>query len=158
MNTSISGSCFIQTQAAMLRLFLGLFLFGLAVEIHAAQPETGLFADRLDLLTIQLAHYDNIPHYDNVRVADYRFSARVGIAGTADNSSGGFGVHGTSRVPGYINLVKEPFWVTSIRWHLDTDGNRASLSPNLRLESKETFFVIKPIDHSVWMVWHRLLD
>jgi hypothetical protein len=157
MNTSVSGSCFIQTQAAILCLCRGLFLLGFAVVAHAAQPDAGIFSTNSDLLTLQLEHHDNM------RLAAYQFGTKIGIADTVDNAAGVPGasrIVGTSGMPGFINLFKLPSWVASISWHMaaDADSGRASLSPTLRVESKESLFVIKPTDHSVWMLWHKKLD
>jgi hypothetical protein len=152
MNTSVSASCFISAQAAILCLCMGLFLVGFAVAAHAAQPEAALFSTRPDLLTIRLEQYDGM------RLAAYRFDTRVGIADTADNIPGASRFGGTSGVIGYIKQLKLPDWVASIGWHLAADSDRASLAPYLRVESKETLIVIKPLEHSALMVWHMKID
>ena len=152
MNTSVSGSYFIQAQASILCMCMGLFLVGFPVATHAAQPESGLFSTRPDLLTIQLEKFDSM------RQAAYRFDTRIGIADTSGNVSGASRIGGTSGVPSFINLIKLPSWVASIRWHMADDSDRASLAPYLRVESKETLVVIKPIEHSAWMIWHKKLD
>jgi len=149
MTTTISGSCFIQVQATMLHLCLGLVLAGLAVKTHAAQPEPDLSAPQLEIVSIQLAHYDTM------QPVPYRFSAGAGLSNIA---SGRAGFGGTSSLPDFINLKKVTSWVASIRWHLASEGDRASLSPNLRIESKETLLVIRPIQQSVWMTWRKPLD
>lgn len=152
MTTSTSDSYFIQARAAMFRLCLGCVLCGLFFEMHAAhaaQPEVNPFAPGLDLLSIKLAHYDA------VQPVPYRLSSSVVIADTASERVR-FG--GTSSLPDFINMEKVRSWVASIRWHLTADGNRASLAPQLRVESKETLIEIKPVDSSVWVVWHRELD
>jgi hypothetical protein len=149
LTTSATDSYLIQARAAMLRLCLGFVLCGLAYEIHAAQPDVELFAPGLDLLSIKLAHYDA------VQPVPYRYSASVVIADTASERLS-FG--GTSSLPDYINMEKVTAWVASIRWHMTADGNRASLAPHLRIESNETLLEIKPVDRSVWMVWHKTLD
>jgi len=136
MNTSISGSYFIEAQAVMLRLGFGLVLIGYAITSHAVQPEAGNFAPGVDLLTIPLAYSVTA----NNRVPDR------------------FGLAGSSNLPEYFKLEKIASWVASIRWHLTADDNRASLSPHLRIESRETRIEIKPIQRSVWMVWRRPLD
>lgn len=153
MTTSTSDSDFIQARAAMLRLCLGFVLCGLVCKVHAAQPDAELFAPGLDLLSIKLAHYDA------VQPVPYRFSASVVIADTAAvtaSERARFG--GASSLPDYINMEKVTAWVASIRWHMTADGNRASLAPHLRIESNETLLMIKPVDRSIWMVWHRTLD
>jgi len=150
MTTSTSDSYFTQARAAMLRLCLGCVLCSLFFEMHAAhaaQPDP--FAPGLDLLSIKLAHYNA------VQPVPYRFSASVVVADTASERVR-FG--GTSSLPDYINMEKVTAWVASIRWHMTANDNRASLAPHLRIESNETLLEIKPVDRSVWMVWHRTLD
>lgn len=139
MNTSISGSYFIQMRAAILRLCLGCVLCSLLFEMHAAhaaQPETGDFATGVDLYTTPLAHSI---------IANNKVPDRFGFAGS-------------SNFPENIKLEEIAAWVASIRWHLTAEDNRASLSPHLRIQSKETRLEIKPIQRSVWMVWRRPLD
>lgn len=155
MTTSAFGSYFIQMRAAMLRLCLGCVLCSLFFGMHAAhaaQSEADLFSTRPDLLAFQLERYDSM------RLPAYRFDARIGIADTSGNVSGASRIGGTSGVPGFINLIKSPSWVASISWHMADDSDRASLAPYLRVESKETLVVIKPIQHSAWMIWHKKLD
>jgi hypothetical protein len=135
MNTS-SGSYFIEVQAGMLRLGFGLVLIGYAFASHAAQPKGENFAPGVDLLTIPLAYSVAA----NNKVPDR------------------FGLAGSSSLPEYFKLEKIASWVASIRWHLTADDNRASLSPHLRIESRETRIELKPIQRSVWMVWRRPLD
>jgi len=135
MNTS-SGSYFIEVQVGMLRLGFGLVLIGYALASHAAQPEAGNFAPGVDLLTIPLPYSVAA----NSKVPDQ------------------FGLAGSSSLPEYFKLEKIASWVASIRWHLTADDNRASLSPHLRIESKETRIELKPLQRSVWMVWRRPLD
>lgn len=136
MNTSISGSYFIEAQVAMFRLGFGLVLIGYAIASHAAQPEAGSFAPGVDLLTTPLAHSVTA----NNKVPDR------------------FGFAGSSNLPENFKLEKIASWIASIRWHLTAEDNRASLSPHLRIESKDTRIEIKPIQRSVWMVWRRPLD
>ena len=155
MTTSTFGSYFIQMRAAVLRLCLGCALCSLFFEMHAAHaapPEAALFSTRPDLFTIQL------DPYDSMRLAAYRSDTRAGIADTADNIVGASRFGGISGVTNFIKQLKLPDWVASIRWHLAADSDRASLAPYLRVESKETIIVIKPIEHSAWMVWHMKID
>jgi hypothetical protein len=152
VNNSVSGSCFIRVHAAIRCLCRGVFLLGFAVAAHAAQPDAGLFSTNSDVLTIQLEHHDSM------RLAAYQFGSKVGITDTADKVPGASRFGGTSGMPGFNKLLNLPSWVASISWHMAADSGRASLSPNLRVESKEALFVIKPTDHSVWMLWHRKLD
>jgi hypothetical protein len=150
---SVFGSGFNQARVAIRGLCSGLLLLGFAVAAHAAQPGTDSYSTSSDLFTIQLEHYDGM------RLAAYQFGSKVGVADTADNVVPGASRFGaTTDLPSFIKLLKLPSWVASISWHMSVDSDRASLSPNLRVESKETLFVIKPTDHSVWMVWHRKLD
>ena len=146
----------------MLHLCLGCVLCSLFIEMHAAhaaQPEADPFASGLDLISIKFA-YSNIerqPVYTE-RQPDNRFNARVEFFGTAETEIEQVRFGGKSSLPDYINMEKVKDWVASIRWHMTADGNRASMAPHLRVESKETLIEIKPVDRSVWMRWHRTLD
>jgi len=53
--------------------------------------------------------------------------------------------------------ARDTFWTTSIRWHLTDIGNHASLSPRLRLETKESRIEIRPLQRSVWFSWRKAL-
>jgi hypothetical protein len=155
VNTSVSGSSFIQVQAAILCLCGGLFLLGFAVMARAAQPDADIFSTNQDMLTVQLENYGSM------RLAAYQFGTKIGIADAAENFpkvAGASRFVGISGMPGFINLIKLPSWVASISWHMAADSGRASLSPTLRVQSKESAFVIKPTDHSIWMFWHKKLD
>ncbi|MGC2047971.1 MAG: hypothetical protein WA635_05095 [Gallionella sp.] len=165
MFTATSDSYFIQVRAAMLHLCLGCVLCSLFIEMHAAhaaQPEADPFAPGLDLISIKFAYSDierieRQPTY-TVQQPAKSFNARVGFFGTTDTASERVRFGGTSSLPDYINMEKVKDWVASIRWHMTADDNRASLSPQLRVESKETLLEIKPVDRSVWLRWQRKLD
>ena len=162
MTTSTFGSYFIQVRAVMRRLCLGCVLCSLFFEMHAAhaaQPESDPLAPGLDLVSIKFAYSDTERQtVYTERQPSSRFNARVGFFDTADTASERVRFGGTSSLPDYINMEKVTAWVASIRWHMTADGNRASLAPHLRIESNKTLLEIKPIDRSVWMVWHRTLD
>jgi len=152
MNNPTADSYLIQVRSAMLRLCMGCILCSLIFKMHgahAAQPHDGLFDSGVDLASIKLTHYDTVQP-----VTD-RFSARLGLT---ESASVGFGFGGTSSFPELVNLENFATWVTSIRWHLTANESRASLSPKLLVESRETLIEIKPLDRSVWMMWHRDLD
>ena len=152
MNTSTFDPYYIQMRSALFRLCMGCILCSLIFRMHgahAAQPHEGLFDSGIDLASIKLTHYDTVQP-----VTD-RFSARIGLS---ESASVGFGFGGTSSFPELINLEKFTTWVTSIRWHLRAEESRASLSPRLLVESKDTLIEVKPLDRSVWMMWHRDLD
>ena len=152
MTTSTSGTYFLQAQATMLRLCMGCILCSLIFKMHgahAAQPSVGTFVPGIDLAAIKLTRFDT-----NQTVTD-RFSASVG---PTDKASVGFKFGGTSTLPEYINLEKFTTWVASVRWHLTAEDSRASLSPKLQVESRDALIEIKPLDRSVWMMWHRELD
>jgi hypothetical protein len=163
--TAISDSNFIQMRAAMLRLCLGCVLCSLLFEMHAghaAQPEADPFSPGLDLISIKFAYSDierieQQPAYTVQQPAN-SFNARVGFFGTTDIAPKRVNFGGLSSLPDYINMENVKDWVASIRWHMTANDNRASLSPQLRVESKETLIEIKPVDRSVWMMWHRALD
>lgn len=125
------------------RTCVGLLLCSLSLATQAAQPEL----PQLDLFTIQLTHTDT------KHQSSYQFSTAV--ANTTANSL----VFGkSSRLPTFSELKKGTFWSTSIRWHLTDNGNHASLSPQFRLESKESRIEIRPLQRSVWMTWRRELS
>jgi len=152
MTTSTADTYLIQARATMLRMCLGCILCSLIFKMHgahAAQPSVGAFVPGVDLAAIKLTHFDT-----KQPVTD-RFSASVGLT---DKVSVGFKFGGTSSLPEYINLEKFTTWVASIRWHLTAEDSRASLSPKLQVESREALIEIKPLDRSVWMMWHRELD
>jgi hypothetical protein len=152
MITKIPGFCFVQAQAAMLRICMGMSLFGFACHAHAENPQEGIFASGYDLLSVKFGHSEN-----RLQPA-YRFSANFGQLDSNGNQSGSFGILNSIRLPGFIRPEKGSIWSTSIRWHMDAAGARASFSPRLQLQSDETLIVLKPVDHSAWMLWRRALD
>ncbi len=143
MNTFISGSYFIRVQAAMLKLGLGLVLGGYAMASHAAQADT--VAPGIDLISIPLA---------------YSFTGNYPAAGldANDRMPDRFGFGEMPRLPEYFNLKKVASWVASVRWHMAEENNRASFSPHLGVESRETLILIGPVNRSITMVWHRALE
>ena len=161
MTTSTIDSYMIQARAAMIRLCLGCFLCSLLFEIHAAhaaQPETDPLAPGLDLISVKFAYGDmeHQPVYSG-KQPDNRFYSKVGFIGNPDTAAGGLGLFKASHLPGYIE-ENASLWVAKILWHLNSVSARASLSPQLRIESKDTMIEIKQVDRSVWMVWHKTLD
>ena len=145
MKTFISGPFFNRVYSGALKLGLGLVLAGYAVAAQAAQPGVDDFASGTDILPIPLAYSisGNVQSYDlgtNSRVPD-RF---------------GFGK--LPPFPAYLNLQKVASWVASIRWHMTEEHSRASFSPRLRVESRETLILIRPLNRSITMEWHRKLD
>ena len=150
MSTTTSGSCFIQVQATMLSMGVGLFLLGYAYSAHAAKPVADPFAPGIDVFKFQLAHFDNLQQ------SDYRPDTRARLAGTPSIRTD---LIETSGLPGYINPDKKiASWIASILWNLDAVGDRASLSPHLRVQSKETLIEVKPLDQSFVIVWRKALD
>ncbi len=145
MNTLISGSYFIPARTAMLNLALAWVLLGHAMASHAAQPGMGIFAPGVDLLSIPLAYSVN----GNERAAE---------AGANDNLPDRFGFGRMPRLPDCFNLEKAVSWAASIRWHMAEENHRAAFSPHLRVESRETLILIRPLDRSITMVWHRALE
>ena len=161
MTTSTIDSYFIQARAAMFRMCLGCILCSLIFKIHgahAAQPESNSLASGLDLVSVKFAYGDieRLPAYSGKEPAN-RFNAKLGLIGTADTAPVGLGLFKASSLPGFIE-ENASIWVAKILWHLDSVSARASLSPQLRIESKDTMIEIKQVDRSVWMVWHKTLD
>jgi hypothetical protein len=165
MAITTSDSCFIQMQAAMLRLCLGCVLCSLLFEMHAAhaaQPESDPFAPGFDLISIKFSYSDMNRVERRSAYTEQQpvnsLDAKVGFFGATDKAHERANFRGISSLPDYINMEQVKDWVASIRWHMTADDNRASLSPQLPVESKETLIEIKPVDRSVWMMWHRALD
>jgi hypothetical protein len=134
------------------RLGLGLFLVGLTVAAHAAQPEQDLFAPHLDLLKILPVHLDTdgLP-----RLAHYRFSASVVLTHAADVGPPTYGSNSPVLANSAIELQQEAVWARSSSWQLISSGDRPSLSPLLRIESKDEKLEVTPRRHSVRIEWRK---
>jgi len=161
MTTSTSGTYIFQAQAAMLRICMGCILCSLIFKMHgahAAQPENELLAPGLDLVAVKFAYRDinQQPVYTGQQSVK-SINTSFGFFDSTDTSSGGFGLLKASRLPDYIE-ENASLWVAKILWHLTSVNDRASLSPQLRIESKDTLIEIKQVDRSVWMVWHKSID
>lgn len=152
MITKLIGSCLAQTQAAMFRLCLGLPVLGFACHAHAAKPDEGIFDSGINLFSVKFSHTDSPEQTVN------RFTANVGNLALADSEATGSGFFKAFRLPKVAKIVDDSFWSTSIRWNLAAVDARASLSPRLRVESKETLIELKPTSRSVWFSWRRALD
>ena len=136
----------------MRRLVFGLVLMGMVVAAQAAQPESGVFAPQLDLLTVQPAQFDA----DRlVRASHYRFTASIVLIHPADAAPFGLGFNSTSRLAPAAEPQKETAWATNGDWTRFFDSDRSSLSPRLRFESKGQQFEIRPRTHSVWVQWKK---
>lgn len=126
----------------ILRKCIGLLLCALPMATQATQLES----PQLDLFSIQLTHIDTSQQ------SSYRFDT---AASTAANNL----VFGkTSRLPAFSEFKKGTLWITSIRWHLTTDDNRASFSPQFRVESKQSRIEIRPLPRSIWITWRKDLS
>ncbi len=148
MNTCISGSYFTRAQAAMRTLGFGLVVVGYAIASHAAHAD--MFGPGIDLVSIPLA-YSLI---GNDRAASLDSNTNLDASNRVPDRFGGM-----PRLPDYFNNLKNvASWVASIRWHMAEEDSRASFSPHLSVESRETQILIKPLDHSITMIWHRSLD
>jgi hypothetical protein len=121
----------------MFRTCIGLLLCSLSLMAQATQLES----PRLDLFAIQLNHTGTSLQ------SSYRFDATA--ASAASNNL----VFSKTSLPAISEFKKGTFWITSIRWHLTTDDNRASLSPQLRFESKKSLIEFRPLQRSVWITW-----
>jgi len=152
MITKILGFCVVQAQAAMLRICMGMSLFGIACHAHAENPQEYLFASGYDLLSVKFSHSENRLQPAN------RFSANFGQFYSNGNKSENFKIFKSLRLPEFIKPEHGSFWSTSIRWHMDATGTRATFLPQLQLQSNETLIVFKQVDHSAWMLWRRTLD
>ena len=161
MTTSTADTYFIQARAAMIRMCMGCILCSLIFKMHgahAAPPEMDRMAPGLDLVSVKFSYgeTERLPTYHGKKTEN-RFNAKVGFIGVADSATGGLGLFKTSRLPGFIE-ENASLWVAKIKWHLNSVNARASLSPQLRIESKDTVIEIKQVDRSYWMVWHKTLD
>jgi hypothetical protein len=152
MIAKILGFCVVQAQAAMLRICMGMSLFGFACHAHAENHQEEFFASGYDLLAVKFSHSENRLQPAN------RFSANFGQFDSNGNQPESFGIFNSLRLPGFIKPENGSSWSTSIRWHMDTTGASPSFSPRLQLQSNETLIEFKPVDHSAWMLWRRALD
>ena len=134
------------------RLGLGLFLVGLTVATHAAQPEQDLFAPHLDLLKIQPVHADTdgLP-----RLAHYRFSASVVLTHAADVGPPNYSSNSLVLANAASEPQPEAVWARSGGWQLISGGDRPSLSPLLRIESKDEKLEVTPRRHSLRIEWRK---
>ena len=147
MKTCISGSYFTRAQAVMRMLGLGLVIAGYVIASHSAHADT--VSPGFDLVSIPFA-YSLI---GNDRAADLDANDNLDVNNRAPDRFGGM-----PRLPEFLNLKNVASWVASIRWHMAEEDSRASFSPHLSVESKETRILINPLDHSITMMWHRKLD
>jgi hypothetical protein len=125
------------------RKYIGLLLCSLSMATQATQLES----PQLDLFSVQLTHTDTSQQ------SRYRFVTTV--ASTAANS---LVFSKTSHLPALSEFKKGTFWITSIRWHLTIDDNRATFSPQFRIESKQSRIEIRPLQHTVWITWRKALS
>jgi hypothetical protein len=122
--------------------FFALLLCTLPITTQAAQPES----PQLDLFSVQLTHIETRQQNS------YRFDTSL-----TSSSPNNMGLSKTSRLPTFSEYKKGTFWITSIRWHLTIDDNRASLSPQFRVESKESRLEVRPLPRSVFVTWRKYL-
>ena len=147
MSNFISSPRFIQ--AAMLRVCFGLMSVGLAVAAHTAQSEEGSFARDLDILTIQ-------PEYSGADwLFPYQINTNIALTRSGDAAPAGSVSSKTLR----LRLIAEPKteagWTSNARRKTASDGERTSLLPVLRFESKGERLEIKPRRSSIWVVWRK---
>ena len=124
------------------RLCLGLLLGSVSLMTHAAQPLTTEF----DLLSVQLTRFNT------KQIDSYQLNTQIANT-TANSFVFGKGLH----LPTLSEIKTGMFWKTSIRWHYTDDGIKSSLSPKLRIESKESKIELNPLKHSVTLAWRRAL-
>jgi hypothetical protein len=144
------GSCLMQTQAAMFRFCLSFPMLCFACHAHAAKPGEGFISEGVNLFSMKFTHSDGAEQPN-------RFTANIGNLALTDSAAKGHGFFESLRLPSIIKPLDDSFWSTSIRWNLSAADARASLSPRLRVESKETLIELKPGSRSVWMSWRRAL-
>ncbi len=125
------------------RLCLSLLLCSLSLTVHAAQPQI----TQIDLLSLQVTHAET-QHFSG-----YQFSTSAG-----NNSSNSFVFGKSLHLPSLSELKKGTFWTTIIRWNYSNDNLRSSLSPRLRVESKESRIEFNPIKHTASITWRRELQ
>jgi hypothetical protein len=124
------------------RLCLGLLLGSLSLTVQATQPEVKQF----DFFSVQLAHI-NTKQLDS-----YQLSTTV-----ANTTASNFVFGKMPHLPSISEIKTGTFWTTSIRWHYTDDGLKSSLSPKLRIESKESRIELNPLKHSFSLAWRRAL-
>ena len=152
MSNFTSGSYPIQV--AMLRLCAGLVFIAIIFASHvtyAAQPIEGVIAPELDLLTIKIAHYPD------VGTSLYHFNENVRTRGSMYSVTTESAFSSNLNLPVFAKFKINNIWITSIRWHLVSSNERASLAPVFRVESDDSRLEIRPIQHSARMVWSKAL-
>jgi hypothetical protein len=125
------------------RKCFGLLLCSLSMTAQAAQLESL----QLDLFSVQLSHIETRQQ------KSYRFDTNLTSSAPSDS-----GFSKTARLPTFSEFKKGTFWITSIRWHLSIDGNRVSLAPQFRVESKESRLEVRPLPRSVFVTWRKFLN
>ncbi len=119
----------------------GHFLTAQAVQPHELQ---------LDLLSIQLTQQD-MQSFNGLHSSE-ELHLETKIANTTASS---FIFNKSAQLPNSPKLKKDIFWTTSIRWNYTDDGIRSSLSPRLRIESKESLIDFNPLKQTISIRWHR---
>lgn len=126
----------------MIQLCLCLLLSTLSLTTHAAQPR----ATQFDLLSLQFSH-TNTKQLDS-----YQINTTV-----ANIPASNFVFGKIPHLPSMSEIKTDTFWTTSIHWHYTDDGIKPSLSPKLRIESKESRIELNPLKHSLSLTWRRAL-
>jgi len=152
MSNLTSGSNLIQV--TMLRLCSVFAIIGIIFACraaHAAQPSERLSSPELEFLTFQIAFYDT------TGTTSYHFSELAMPRGSKYTVPIDSAFGSNFNLPIFAKLKINNIWITSIRWHLASNNEHASLAPVFRVESDDSRLEIRPIQHSAWMVWRKAL-
>lgn len=125
-----------------LQLCFGILLCSLCLAAQAAQPQT----TQLDIFSLQLTRTNT------QQFSGYQLNTTV-----ANATASSFVFSKALRLPTLSELKKGALWTTSIRWHYTDNGIQSSLSPRLRIESKESRIELNPLKRTVSMTWRREL-
>jgi|CXWL01.1.fsa_nt_gi hypothetical protein len=125
------------------QLCLGVLLCSLSLAAQAVQPQT----TQLDIFSLQLT-----------RTSTQQFSGYQLSTTIANATASSFVFSKALRLPTLSELKKGALWTTSIRWNYANDGIQSSLSPRLRIESKESRIELNPFKRTVSMTWRRELS
>lgn len=149
MSSLISNSHIIQVD--MLRMCIGLMLFGLTVAAHTAWAKEGSFASNLDIFAIQ-----SVRSYAD-GLLPYRLNTEIVLARQEGYASGRSMFSNAPQLHIVAEPKQEAVWPISSRWHITPENERFSLSPVLRFESKGERIEIKPRLNSIWFIWKKAL-
>lgn len=138
----------------MCRLGFGLLLLAMAVIAYAAEPGNGEFSLDSDLPTVQIAQFKTDGQF---RTTSYRLTLSIVPTHSTNAMSFGSGFGSTSRLPPVAEREKHIIWAGNARMPGFFESGKASMLPQLRLESKGERLELKPRRHSLSIQWSKTL-